>query len=307
MNHKGDVWGWMLATDFFLAGMGGGMLVFSGLAEILAGKGQVSIVAAFAAPLLIAMGAGLLLLELGRPLRGWRVFLKPRAILTIGAWSMLLAIGFGALYASFSIPGVPWENWQIVRQLLAALCVITGLVVATYPGILLGRHKARPFWTGPGMMALFLTSSLATGLAAHSLLGQISPPAGPSVLNSLHGLISGALVFQLALWLGYLYVKQTGTTLREAQAAQRWTRGDMAGQFWIGFMALGTFLPLIFEMLNSSVVWLIGDLLVISGGALMRWMVIRSGDQRTWIPGEEKYRSRLPHGDELFMKAWKDH
>ncbi len=304
MKHKDDVWGWMLATDFFLAGMGGGMLVITGISDIFIGGQPISILSAFAAPLFIAMGAGLLIFELGRAFQGWRVFLKPKAILTFGAWNMLLAIGFGCCYALFYIPGVPRQNWITIQRALAGLCAITGLVVATYPGVLLGRHKARPFWTGPGMVGLFLTSSIVTGLAAHHLFGFVWQSGGANILSNLPGIIAGVLTFQSVIWFGYMYIKQTGTTVREAKAAHRWTRGDLSPLFWIGFAIFGTILPILMELSGNPWIMFTADILVIFGSALMRWMVIHSGDQRTWLPGEEKYRGRLPYGNEPFIKSW---
>jgi protein NrfD len=304
MKHNDDVWGWMLATDFFFAGMGGGMLVVSGLVHFIWGGQRISILSAFAAPLFVAMGAGLLVLELGRPFQGWRVFLKPNAILTIGAWNMLLAIGFGFCYASFFVPGLPWQNWIMVQKVLAGLGALTGLVVATYPGVLLGRHKSRPFWTGPGMVVLFLISSLVTGFAAQHLLSMIAPPAEATLVNYLPMGVAVLLTFQIIIWFGYLFIKQTGTTEREGKTAQRWTNGDLSRLFWGGFAFLGTLLPLVLVLTDRLWVSIIGDILVVAGGALMRWMVIHSGDQRTWLPGESKYRGRLPVGNELFIKSW---
>ena len=78
MKHREETWGWMLALDFYFAGMGGGMLFIAGLADLLKGKNLTSILANFAAPLCIAAGAGLLILELGRPFQSWRVFFNQR-------------------------------------------------------------------------------------------------------------------------------------------------------------------------------------------------------------------------------------
>jgi len=46
--------GWMLATDFFLAGTGGAMLFIAAIADLFVGAGQISIYARLVAPVLIA-------------------------------------------------------------------------------------------------------------------------------------------------------------------------------------------------------------------------------------------------------------
>ena len=43
MKHKEDTWGWMLAVDFFFAGMGGAMLLIAGIADLFLGQGSVSL------------------------------------------------------------------------------------------------------------------------------------------------------------------------------------------------------------------------------------------------------------------------
>lgn len=304
MKHKEDTWGWMLAVDFFFAGMGGGMLLIIGLADLFRGKNLTSVLANFAAPLCIAIGAALLVLELGRPFQSWRVFVNPKAILTIGAWSMLAAIGFGLLYATFSIASLPWSGLALLRKSAALGCAFFGLVVATYPGILLGRHKSRPFWTGPAMAVLFLAASLATGAALHLLCGLILPPSKMALVKALPLLIAGLLGLQLVFWLVYLWVKMTGTTSREAIAVQGWINGEKAAGFWGIFLGAGTILPIALVLLPGEMWKALGIILVLLGGLWMRLNVVKSGETRTWLPGEEHFRARLPHGDEAFLKAF---
>jgi len=70
------------------------------------------------------------------------------------------------------------------------------------------------------------------------------------------------------------------------------------------FLFLGTFLPLVLVLIPGDLAKGLGALLVILGGLIMRLLVVYSGQDRTWLPGEQKYRSRLPLGHEAFLKAW---
>lgn len=304
MKHREEAWGWMLAVDFFFAGMGGGMLVITGITEMFFGNGMTSVLGNFIGPVCIGIGAGFLILELGRPLQAWRVFMNPKAILTVGAWIMSLAIAAGMAYASFGISSFPWSNWIWARKVMAITCVAGGLVVATYPGILLGRHKARPFWVGPGIMALFMVSSFVTGAAAHILSALLVPALMPDILKSYSGLAAGLLAFQLMLWIGYIWVKSSGTTEAEAVAAQRWIKGDLAASFWGGFLIIGTLLPMVLILIPAEMYTGIGAALILLGGLIMRMLAVRGGSDRTWLPGEQKYRSRLPVGNEVFLTKW---
>lgn len=301
MSHKHETWGWMLAFDFFFAGMGAAMLLYAGIAELFLLNGNLSTLGLFAAPIFVAAGAGLLVLELGRPFQALRVFMNPKAILTFGAWNMSIAIVAGLLLATSWIDVFPWFGVVGLRKVLAVICIITGFIVATYPGVLLARHKSRPFWNGPGMMVLFLTSSLLTGVSAYIVCGLISE-ASIVVYMVFPNLAAGLCAFQLVIWLGYLWIKSTGTTEREANAVKRWTSGNFAAPFKYGFILLGTIVPLILYLIPDVIFIEIAGLLAILGGLLMRNLVVYAGQDRTWLPGEEKYRSALPCGDEAFLK-----
>lgn len=306
MSTKHQTWGWMLAVDFFFAGMGGGMLVIDAVIDLFIAPDQVSLLGNIVGPLCMCVGCGFLILELGRPLQAWRVFMNPKAILTFGAWMMTFAIISGFVYASFAINHslIFWREWDLLRQLLAVINIITGLVVATYPGVLLGRHKGRPFWIGPGIMGLFLLSSIVTGLALHCLCAMIAP-AEASVLNNLPKLIAALLLLQALLWAGYLWIKVTGTTAAESTSAQRWINGDLAKAFKLSFILIGTLVPMIMFLIPVPLLQALAALMVLFGGVMMRMQTVTSGNDRTFLPGELLYRSRLPQGDEKFLKkAW---
>lgn len=303
MSQKHETWGWMLAVDFFFAGMGAAMLLFAGIAELFTGS-NLSTVGILAGAVFIAIGAGLLVLELGRPFQALRVFMNPKAILTFGAWNMSVAIVAGLFLGTSWLEAFPWFGLAGLRKILALVCVITGFVVAAYPGVLLARHKSRPFWNGPGMMVLFLTSSLLTGFSAYVVVGWLSG-AAPVIYSAFPAIAAGLCAFQLALWIGYLWIKSSGTTEREVAAVKRWTSGNFAQPFRIGFMFLGTVVPLVLFLIPNTLSTGVAGILAILGGVIMRNLVVYAGQDRTWLPGEEKYRSRLPHGDEAFLnKVW---
>lgn len=302
MSHRHNTWGWMLAVDFFFAGMGGAMLCIAGILDLFGQPQGVSLLGNFAGPICVAIGACFLLIELGRPFQGWRVFMNPKAILTFGAWNMLIAILCGLWYASFGLAGLPWAGSLALRKMLAVICVIAGFIVATYPGVLLGRHKSRPFWTGTGIMALFCLSSFVTAFSAHLLCWQAAGLSS-SVFATFGSIIAALLALQLVFWPAYLWIKTSGATRWEAEAAQRWLRGDLAGAFKYGFLLLGTLLPLVLFLLPAGG-GALGAALVLLGGLIMRFLVVQAGEQRTWLPGECRYYARLPVGNEAFLKAW---
>lgn len=304
MSEKHQTWGWMLAVDFFFAGMGGAMLVVAALVELLMGGTRMSLAGNLLGPVFMCVGCGFLILELGRPFQAWRVFMNPKAILTFGAWLMSIAIVSGFVYAAAAIDHqlIFWSDWIALQKLLAVINLVTGLVVATYPGVLLGRHKGRPFWVGPGIMGLFLLSSLVTGCAAHLLCELATTGTSSLEMSILPLTIAGLLFAQLLLWIGYLWIKQSGTTSVEAASAQRWISGDLSVSFKLGLLFVGTLVPLVVLLFDPTAVHAFGALLVLFGGLVLRILTIRSGQDRTFLPGEEKYRRRLPGDSEEFLK-----
>ena len=280
------------------------MLVMAGIVDLFVAGGQTSLLGNFLGPVFMSAGSGILVLDLGRPFQAWRVFMNPKAILTIGARVMTVSIIVGLVYTSFGLSMLPWSGWVIVRKLLAVVCILSGLVVAIYPSFVLGRNKGRPFWSGSGLLSLFLISSFVTGAAAHILSGMILPPASPAVLAGFPGLTSLLLACQILFWGGYLWVKRTGATAPEAVAAKEWISGKFSSYFKAGFLLAGTLLPLVLLLVPIALAQAAGALLVLAGGLLMRILVVYAGEERTWLPGEKRYKARLPVGDEAFLKAW---
>src|SRR5688572_32476540 len=86
-----------------------------------------------------ALSAPLLVADLGRPgrfLNMLRVF-KPQSPMSVGAWTLAL---FGASStAALVVPG------KTLRDVAATVSAATGLVMATYTGVLLGA-TALPQW-----------------------------------------------------------------------------------------------------------------------------------------------------------------
>lgn len=295
-------WGWPVAGYLFLGGLGGGAITLSSVADLFLGRGEVCALGGLVTAVLIGLGSGLLVFELGRPLQFWRVFSKQKAIMTVGAWMLLLLIGTSFLYFTFWPDFSPWRTWTGPRQALAILNVVLGLGVCTYTGILLGSMKPRRFWSTPALPVLFLISGLSTGLALQSLLAGSWPFTGSrETVDALHDGLAAIDVSLIGLELIVLlvYVLMMRTTLGPAaeRAAARWLTGSYGPVFWGGVVGLGLLLPLVLYALGAPA---LAPLCVLSGGLVLRFLVVYS-DDREYLPGEEKYLSRLPRADEAFL------
>ena len=301
MKYEHAHWGWMLAADFFLGGTGGGLLIAAAVLDLVLGQPVQFLAMGLAAAVMIGGGSGLLLLELGRPLQGWRVFLNPRAILTIGALLMLLALGCAVAYASFGLPFLPWSGLVLLRQVVAAGGLVSGVGIATYTGILLGRMKGRGLWSGPALVGLFLLSALSTGMSALALIDAVSGVTVATELTTAP--LAIVLGLQLVLWPVFLYVKASSGSVYEVGPAVRWISGDRAVAFWGGVWALGLALPLALLLAGGPAATVLAPVAVLAGGLIMRMQVVTSND-RTWLPGEQAFAAALPRSDDPVFQLW---
>ncbi len=303
-------WGWPIASYLFLGGLGGGMMVVSTAADLFFGVGDIFVVGNFIAALFIGLGSGLLIFELGRPYQFWRVFSKEKAILTVGAWMLSLFIVFGIVYGSFWLYFLPWYGMEWLRLTLGYICLVLGLGVAIYTGVFLGTMNARPFWNGPALPVLFLVSGLSTGIAAQALLIHFWPIGGSgtglaTIESFLRASDIGLLLLEGIILIVYVLTMRTSTTVFAARAAATWLNGSRVLPFWGGVVVLGLICPLVLYTIGIDITLILAPLCVLIGGLILRFLVVYT-DDRTMLPGEERFFSWLPDEDEPFLHAWKE-
>ena len=166
-------WGWPIALDLFLAGLGGGIMIVSAVADLFFGTGNLFLPASFAATVLLAIGASLLVFELGRPFQFLRVFSRQKAIMTVGAYMLSLLIAVSFAYGTFLFSFLPWHAIEWLRQVVAAIGLLLGVGVVVYTGVLPASMKSRPFWHGPALPVLFMVSAISNGIAVQYLLVHV--------------------------------------------------------------------------------------------------------------------------------------
>ncbi len=304
-EHK---WGWPIASYLFLGGLGGGMIVVGGLADLAFGRGELFSLGSLIAGIAIAIGSGLLIFELGRPFQFWRVLSRQKAIMTAGAWMLSFTILTSFAYFSFWPDFSPWRQLIGLRHLAAGINIVLGLGVCIYTGILLGSLRARAFWNTPVLPVLFLVSGISTGVAAQSLLAGSWPchvPAGElgAVHASLRSCDLALLIFELILVFVYVGMMRFSAGPVTARIATQWLTGPKRWLFWGGLIGLGLALPGVLYGLSSGAAGEAAPFLVLIGGVILRFLVVYS-DERARLPGESEYYSRLPGPDAPFLKAW---
>lgn len=180
-------WGFLIVLYLFLAGVSAG--AFATSAAVLLGTGErhrrTVAWGALLAPFPAAVGTGLLVLDLGRPLSFYWLFttLRLTSPMSFGVWFLSAFLVISAAYFFVWLPegwrsavarflprgwravaGGPDEGLRRVQRTLAGVGLPFAVGVAIYTAILLGA-STRPLWGSPLMPLLFLFSAMSTGLA----------------------------------------------------------------------------------------------------------------------------------------------
>jgi len=214
-------WGWPVACYLFLGGLGGGMTVLAAVFDLFMDEGEVFTLALFAAAVLVGLGCFFLIFELGRPMAFWRVFSRQKAVMTFGAWVLLILMFVNVVSVSFLTGWFPWSDVGGLQRAVAMLDLALGVAVVVYTGVLLSSMKARAFWNTPALPALFLVSGLSTGAAADALLAGLWPFDGlkatmTEATEALHGVDTVLLVFEVGVILLYVVLMLSSETTSES-------------------------------------------------------------------------------------------
>jgi formate-dependent nitrite reductase membrane component NrfD len=145
---KPPVWTWEVPTYFFVGGAAGAAAVLAAAAQLAGGDEELVRDARQIAAAGALLSAPLLIADLGRPerfLNMLRVF-KPQSPMSVGAWTVA---AFGGAASSAALADVVRRHSTLPAKLAGDVAGVvsaaTGLVMATYTGVLLGA-TAIPVW-----------------------------------------------------------------------------------------------------------------------------------------------------------------
>jgi formate-dependent nitrite reductase membrane component NrfD len=231
------------------------------------------------APWPVIVGCMLLMFDLGRWYRFYKLFLHVRwtSPMSIGSWLLMLFILISLLYLySFLsaqqrarllgfLPRVVRFNWMETldlserRRMLAIAGLPLSVGVGIYTGVLLGAVQSRPFWNTSLVAQLFLLSALSTGCAAllfAPLWGR--KPLEIGEVRLLYTLDIAALSLELFIVLPYVIHGQLSVqAVRDS--LQLILGGPFTVVFWLFFFSFGLLLPLLMEIREIVPVFLWGS------------------------------------------------
>lgn len=190
---KPPVWTWEVPLYFFIGGAAGAASVLGFAAQLTGGDEKLIRDARWIAAAGVNLSTPLLISDLGRPerfLNMLRVF-KPQSPMSVGAWTV--AVFGGAATATVLLDFAECRGFpvRLLGNTSAAIAAGSGLVMATYTGVLLAATTV-PVWKEHVHMlpVHFGASALGSAVSLLELRGHREP-----ALNAL-GL--GAAIFETA-------------------------------------------------------------------------------------------------------------
>ena len=265
-------WGWAVITYLFLGGAGAGLFLVSLYIQNRWGEGL--------GLLVLVLGTLFLLIDLGRPERFWRAFLRPRTSwISRGCFFISALVLLGSL--EILSGQIPLEGAGQV--LIKGAAAVAAVAVMVYTGFVLSPSPAIPFWNSAFFPVIFFAYSLLAGIDFLILASPLLP--GPEVdLAPLEKVQFGLVLLCLLMVLSHLSV-MSGSALAARKSIQLLTKGKWCTLFIGGVIGLGLVIPL---LLAGPILWSSGfqamfavtvvlALLRLFGDYLFRFLVIRAG------------------------------
>lgn len=283
LPERQTTYGWPIAIEIFLAGIGGGTFLTCLVLDLLSKYESVAEIGTLLGPVLVLVGTFFLLAELGRKAKFYRLFTNLSSLsswISRGTWILTIFIILGLVYSLPSFWLIDWKTSGLGQGIGIAAGLFSILVV-TYPGLFFGVVKGVPLWNTPILSFLFLFSSLCTGIAALFLIVLFSGTAlGAAEFHQL-GIAGIALIFMLLLALGiYLDIAR-----HQGLAAMESLRLLKTPLFIGGAIVIGLLIPLglliysvfVGNALVLSILTGVVSICMLAGGLFLRYGIIRAG------------------------------
>lgn len=250
-------WGlWVGFYDYLVWLEVGSLLVFTTLVYLVGFKAlaQLKPVVLFTGLVILFAALLIVLLDLGRPLRFWHVYIYPDfgSMITWMVWlhTLYLVVLLVELLLVMGWFSVAEGQKERILKGLAYLSLPMGLALIIVSGSVFGVVTARPLWNTSSLPLMFLISSLAAGSGLLALLAVLF---WPDKKAAEYRQVVGRLA-RLTAWLllgGAFAASVIGLTLlyqgspARAEALLLMLTGPFWWSFWIIHILLGVVIPIL--------------------------------------------------------------
>jgi formate-dependent nitrite reductase membrane component NrfD len=211
-------------------GLGGGLYLVSLFSNSLLGT-------ILSWLIVVLLKGGFHFAYLGKPLRFWRMGLKPKTSwLARGFIFLTLFICFGAIQIIFSI-WLPGTILELTSKVIAGLIVF---LVVIYPGFVMSSVHAIPFWNSAMLPLLFITGGVLDGLGVILVIGLFGGTVDISAVKvgTQVLLVVNAFLIAIYMW-SAIYMGPTGK-----YSAMTIIKGKLAPILWAGVALCGIAIPI---------------------------------------------------------------
>jgi Fe-S-cluster-containing dehydrogenase component/formate-dependent nitrite reductase membrane component NrfD len=238
--EHGRPWHGQVPVYFWTKSIGAGLLVLPALGLLggrIAADRVRHLALALVALLFMALTAVLVVADLSRKERFWRVLRSPRhaSWLTRGAW---LLVAYSASCAAFGLSA--WVGPPDLAAWLLGPTALFGLGAAGYTAFLLGQCEGCDLWQTPLLPLHFAAQALLAGAAVLALLPAVWG-GGAAVRGLAWAGLAGGLAVHLLAVLGEVAVPHATDNAR--YAARLITHGPFAATFWAVAVVAGGVAP----------------------------------------------------------------
>lgn len=267
--------GLFLWVAFFSGTLGGGLylasLYFNSFWGMFAGWAIVAFIK-----------GGAHMMDLGKPMRAWRMVLRPGSSwMSRGLIFVFTFIGAGAFQLAFT-HWLPGSAAEVTSKILAGMAAFG---VAIYSGFVLNTVKGVPFWNSALLPMLVGLYGVLCGLGVMMVIGL----SGSSINVSLAEGVSRYLIFtNTALIAVYLWAAARRDPTGRHSVLQQ-LRGELAGIFWTGIVALGIVVPVTIGIVSlfvgqvSTVLLVVGVASELAGGLSLGYCILKAGSYKPLV------------------------
>lgn len=276
----GIEWTWLVGGYFALAGVGAGAYLASATADLVKSERYKPLVKPgfYISLPTAALGAILLVLDLGRPERFMNVFNSPdTSILSLGAYLLTIFVPLSFVTAVIwaLAPRIPTR----MRVIIEMLGGIFAFGVALYIGLLLGAAAFRPLWLTPALPWLLFISSMSMGLTAIGL-ALLAYKDYKTLTDAFRGLHKNDLILLVLLAIAIVGFLATNP---DPEGVSVLLTGAMSAAFYGGVLLIGIIIPAAIDLyalrrdsgkpLGRSLIAL-GLALPLAGGVILRFVIL---------------------------------
>ncbi len=268
--------GILIAFAMFFGGISGGLYLASLVFDNMLGM--------FIAWLLAMVAGGTDMLHLSKPMRFWRMMLKPGSS-WISRGFILIWLFLGAAMIQLALSQWAPGTAETVFKVLAG---IMAFGVAIYSGFVVGYVGAIKLWNSAVIPILYVISGLTSGLA---VLLLVSFNKSSDTLLSVADYLLAALV-AYAIFVAIYFWVATYSSVTTRDSVVRVLRGNIAPAFWLGMVLLGIIVPIAlvapFSLADnaSTAAFAVAAVGTIIGGVMLRYVILKGGLYSPLLPAE---------------------